>query len=412
MPSLPAILQTGLVPLSKKIKGSMQVAKLNLFLSADALDLQDSSLTHLARRVLFYRILNDLDFDFLPWTDYRGSGIERLHELLADGKGALVASQHFGAYRRFYNELLRRGFRVSLVADSRVAGDLATSTSRHLRRTDLDAAEITRRVQRFQVIDAEKQGSVREIFDALSANRVVLFYLDGNTGTSKPGEAPGENTGGGPATIKSLGHELRVRLGLAEIAHRRGLPIVPVFCRWQSDLRPRFEILPPIPHEKNQPAQAAAQQYVQTFYDLFTDRLKQDPGQFEHLIYFHRWLLGASPLEKAALESSRRSVERRLGSGLAARWLHGKAGSFDLGAHQVLAEAKTGRILVAKAEVSAVAKALSRADEKGLNISLLKSQTRLEERVLVEILATLRASDMIDWAEQIRTNEPAFALSD
>ena len=190
---------------------------------------------------------------------------------------------------------------------------------------------------------------------------------------------------------------------MAAIAHRRDMPILPVFCSWERGWRPAYRFLPPIPPERSVPRQEAAQRAVQSLFDLFTVRLRRAPAQFEHWIYLHRWLKPAPSLDDGALDAARRRVEHNLTSGLKVRWIPRSAELFVLGGRRLLVQARDGRMVPASDRVRAVVDVLRCAHGRSLPPSRLVAESRLDAEEVAQVLVSFEALDLLEWID----GEPA-----
>lgn len=339
--------------------------------------------------VIGYRLWNDLDFEFLTWHPHAVTGLERLRECLADGRGVIACSQHLGAYRRVYYELVRRGFNVTLVADERVAGTLVQSTCAQLLRQGASAEELSGFKAGFSVLDATQPGMVRRILEALDRNCVVLVYLDGNTGARLPG------TGGSDSTVVELfGQKLAIRHGACRIAYLRQVSIVPVFARWKAG-RASLACLPPITPDQALPVAEFCRRTLQTLFQLTEDEIRRDPIQFEHWMYLHRWRAespeNATPGEEA-IEEARRQI---LAGGEEARYRvdREKLLLVRIGEGRVLADPARGRFLkVGRLLADLVSTLRRRLSLREINLRLGR---RYASAQLLEALARIKVLGLL-----------------
>jgi lauroyl/myristoyl acyltransferase len=232
--------------------------------------------------VVWNRLYNDLDFTSLDWEPFEARGLEHLEAARSAGRGALVCTQHVGAYRRVFDELVRRGFRVNLL----VAAHVARSMEAQFRRRRPDPEWCAR----LAILDAQRPDSVRAMLAALSRNEVVLVYLDGNTGVDGPGGGAQANT----VTVPFFGRPVAVRRGVAQISHASGAPIVPLFASWDAGRRPSFRCLAPLWPDRAAPVAPFCERRMAELFALAEAAIRERPEQFEEWPSVRRWRVGVA----------------------------------------------------------------------------------------------------------------------
>ena len=346
-----------LLPYLRKGRDTTAMIQVNLFLAMPELG-SSRRLRSLARRTAAYRLYNDLDFELLPWRPHAAHGLERLRECLADGRGAVVCSLHVGAYRRVFDELVRRGFDVTLIADRNVAATLKRDTLARLAARGAGAERLARVEAGLEVVDAEQPGAVRRAFEALDSNRLVLVYLDGNTGAAMPGGEDG-GAAGDPA-VEFFGRRVALPAGACRIAWLKRVPIVPLFASWERRLRPSFRCLPPLRPAPGQSLAGFCDAALQELVSLCEREVRRRPAQFEHWVYLHRWRwLPGEAASTDGLERARREIGAaggRVRYGLDP----GRVLLVAMGGRQVLVDGVRGRLVEAGRLLADVLVALRR----------------------------------------------------
>ena len=173
-------------------------------------------------------------------------GREHLDAALAQGKGAILCSAHFGSYNSGFSLLHASGFPLTTTGRSVSTQPGMSSVERRL----LQFA-YSRRVQRHRQRPAIefRPGRVQaaaQIAVALRANEVVTFSSD-----APPLEADQARA----VDVTFLGHQARLLPGVVTLAQLTGAPILMVFTHRQADYRHQvLDISPPVPVDGDTPA--------------------------------------------------------------------------------------------------------------------------------------------------------------
>jgi Kdo2-lipid IVA lauroyltransferase/acyltransferase len=173
-------------------------------------------------------------------------GREHLDAALAQGKGAILCSAHFGSYNSGFSLLHASGFPLTTTGRSVSTQPGMSSAERRL----LQFA-YSRRVQRHRQRPAIefRPGRVQaaaQIAVALRANEVVTFSSD-----APPLEADQARA----VDVTFLGHQARLLPGVVTLAQLTGAPILMVFTHRQADYRHQvLDISPPVPVDGDTPA--------------------------------------------------------------------------------------------------------------------------------------------------------------
>jgi Kdo2-lipid IVA lauroyltransferase/acyltransferase len=173
-------------------------------------------------------------------------GREHLDAALAQGKGAILCSAHFGSYNSGFSLLHASGFPLTTTGRSVSTQPGMSSAERRL----LQFA-YSRRVQRHRQRPAIefRPGRVQaaaQIAVALRANEVVTFSSD-----APPLEADQARA----VDVTFLGHQARLLPGVVTLAQLTGAPVLMVFTHRQADYRHQvLDISPPVPVDGDTPA--------------------------------------------------------------------------------------------------------------------------------------------------------------
>ncbi|NJM95344.1 MAG: hypothetical protein HC792_03135 [Acaryochloridaceae cyanobacterium CSU_5_19] len=118
----------------------------------------------------------------------------------------------------------------------------------------------------------------------LQRGGLALFYIDGNTGTA--GLKGGEKHG---ATFQLLAMPVRMRTGIAFLAHKAQVPIVVAVTYYNPAGEAMVEFLEQIPPPADS-SDAARVDCTTTIYSHFEAYLQRYPAQWEGWFYPHRFL--------------------------------------------------------------------------------------------------------------------------
>jgi len=275
----------------KRQAGSTRMARINLFLCLRAISRQE--VRGLARRASFYRVMNEVDFHRMKERPYTMKGADEIERALAAGYGAIVCTQHLGPYRRIGAQIARLGVPVTMLVNeqTRFSSDLARSSDDF---------------QGVRPLNVEQPGAMSEAVKCLKRNELLLVYLDGNTGTQRPGEGEVAPAVANTVEIRFFGRTLRVRRGVCQMAFLGHAPLVPAFAMWGPGLERRLEIAPPLTPTEGESLADFSERGMQTLYRLSEEAIGQRPEQYEEWPRVHRWIVagGAEPRGEAPQSSS------------------------------------------------------------------------------------------------------------
>lgn len=134
------------------------------------------------------------------------TGLELLDEALAEGKGVLLISAHFGNWERGAHYLATRGYKVSVVARDA---------------NDAKATEVVNKKRSQQGVEVFSRGSAaKEILSRLKRNEIVAILPDQNTWE---------------IYVPFFGKPAGTAVGPAVFHLRTGVPILGSFCIEMED---------------------------------------------------------------------------------------------------------------------------------------------------------------------------------
>lgn len=189
------------------------------------------------------------------WSPPAGPGWDALRAAVAEGKGAILVSGHFGQWEAVRAALKERGIEVGAV--------YRPVKNRHLQATYL--ANLCEGGT--PMLGRDRQG-VRELVRHLRGDGVMAILLDQYV---KGGEA-----------VDFLGQPAPTGLTIAELALKYRLPMIPVYGTRQRDgVSVVIDFEAPIPH-------TTAREMTQAAADSLSARVRAAPGQYYWL--HRRWV--------------------------------------------------------------------------------------------------------------------------
>jgi lauroyl/myristoyl acyltransferase len=373
----------------REIKGTYTCAHMNLFLSLREPQ-QRQRIKQIARGHIWERIYNDLDFEALNWGVFETVNLDALDQALKKGHGALLATQHIGAYRRIFYELIQRGFKVNLVLDAAVSAQGYTLIKTQLARQKKSLPDLE---SRLHIINAENPGSARQILRALKRNEAVVIYLDGNTGVGGQIETARHSV-----AVKFFGQQIAVRKGTCHLAYLAQAPIIPLFANWCDGRKPRMELFDPIVPDRASDVETFCRQGMQKLYTLSEAFIRKHPEQFEEWFHLHRWRLpeARQPAgEVSSLKEAYNELKQEMADGSARHRVDpSKALVMVVGGKELLLDSERGRVIKARPLTRAIVRELAAGCTlKRLMAQLQKSYSQQE---VLEELTRLRGLQLLE----------------
>ncbi len=309
-----------------------------------------------------------------------GWDVSHLRALMAHGRGLMLCSFHYGAFRHIATDLAILGFDVVMAVD-------AKGTKEHG-----EAIASVPALRRLTLLDAEAPAAFERLRVVLEQGAIVLICVDGNTGQT--------GRGGGQHTVDFLGCTVRIKTGPARLAAAVGSPLLHcVATRGRGEtghvvLGP--ELWPPTgngdPTEQGFVPDAMA-----ALWDASAAAVRRDPVAWEGARLLNRSRVALervhSPHASLTIEALRahfdggralRVNERWVADG----WLDGRACWTDVRSLSTFAFPDWA---------SDVARAL--AERSGLTAQLVAAHGDLRAGQVLELLQDLIRRDVVVWSD-------------
>jgi len=215
--------------------------------------------------------MTDEEFDQFVTVE----GIEHLDQAMAQGRGVIALSAHYGNWELLPRVMRRRGYPVSVVA--RTASDPVSASIIIRSRESIGQHNIDR-------------NDVRSMMRALAAGHIL-------------GLMPDQYAVEGGVIVDFLGMPASTSPGPAVLALRTGAPIVPMFARRTEDNRIICEFHPPLQLKPSGDRRADIVAATQLINDIIGREILKRPGQW---LWLHRrW----RPQDFAAASRDRHGAE-------------------------------------------------------------------------------------------------------
>lgn len=219
-----------------------------------------------------------INLDQIEWV----GPLEELITIL-NTQPSIICTFHTGSYRLLNHYLLKHAaLPLSLLVSREVDEAERPDFRQKIRNMALPASS------QLQTIVADQPQSALQIMRSLASGRHLLAYLDGNLGAS-----PGQNTRDTRLEIRFFGLPIRVRLGLAYLAHRAGVPLICLIPHRTPDLTNAIKIVRIIPKPSllHSDPTAFARQATATFYGDLEKILQKEPWQWDMWFHFRENLI-------------------------------------------------------------------------------------------------------------------------
>jgi lauroyl/myristoyl acyltransferase len=216
-----------------------------------------------------------------PKPMMRGWKARDLPFLRAAHDGLLVALFHYGNHRQVFYDLAVMG--VPFLAP--------VAKRAYFECLRIGRVATPRFERAFRLIEVESPTVGRDLLRGLREGRVGLIYVDGNMGPD------GHKVEEGGVEVDFFGRRIRVKEGIARLAHSLELPVLPLFVESQVVFGP---LLHPLAKRTTSAADLAAsrQQMMQILYQHLEDHVRRAPSLWEFAFCLHRWIVDGGPREE------------------------------------------------------------------------------------------------------------------
>lgn len=205
----------------------------------------------------------------LPPPRLQGWNAGHLRALQARHGGLLLALFHFGAHRQLIGDLALLGLPL-------VAPVSAQSRALYLGMCEGAPPALGAALGLLDVADA---AIGRGLLKGLRQNRLMVLYADGDMGPTAEGREH----------IAFMGRRIAVKAGLARLALRLQLPVLPLFARESTEGAQKLvegRLLVP-----GDPGCSQVEHLLGALWQQLAEEIERDPGGWEYAACLHRWLV-------------------------------------------------------------------------------------------------------------------------
>jgi len=198
------------------------------------------------------------------------SGRETLDASLAEGKGAILLTSHFGGHLLPAHWLLRQGYPLRFYMER------PRHVSRFLER-QFDSEGPLAQGKLFISRKGDATGSAGSILRASRAlGAGMLLYLAGDV----------RWTGAHTQAADFLGQRFRFSATWVHLAALSGAPVVPIFCHMQPQGRYHVEFRSPLHVPPDALHDGQAQRWVQTFLTMLEEQVRLHPSNSNEYFFW------------------------------------------------------------------------------------------------------------------------------
>ncbi|HET9281739.1 MAG TPA: hypothetical protein VFR24_07230 [Candidatus Angelobacter sp.] len=226
----------------------------------------------------------------------KGWNRKELDSLLADRRGMIIATCHYGASCYLLDDLTSMGYHVVIGLDSNSAFGLRKRFELLLQKDmlgDQAQALVPLAHGSVRIIDVENNPFAAVLLaQTLRRNHIVLLYFDGNSGFD------GARGHTNKSPLECLGYPVQVKSGVAQLALSTKAPLVPIFCSKTASLLDSdqpwergviYDMVPILPEAAVGYGEAFVSSTLQCLFDRMGALVMAQPEQWEGACLFHRW---------------------------------------------------------------------------------------------------------------------------
>jgi Lauroyl/myristoyl acyltransferase len=189
----------------------------------------------------------------------------------------IICTFHTGSYRAINHFLFKNGINFSIVVAKSVFNTQAKDFENIHQNFYLQDTAV------FNVIDAENPRSLFQMIREIKEGRVLVFYIDGNTGTEIKNEEKNNL-----CDIRFLHQRMYARKGIAYLSYITDTPVLTVGCYRKTfdDIHMIFHDL--IFPDKEMDRESFSLQATQQMFDYIMPVIEKYPEQWEGWLYLYK----------------------------------------------------------------------------------------------------------------------------
>jgi KDO2-lipid IV(A) lauroyltransferase len=240
-----------------------------------------------AKRIMQTHYLNLLELFKFPAVNSRNlheyitlEGKHYIDEVLEKGKGAILATLHFGTMQFPLVALGHMGYSINQVGDRDPSDSRLSYVHRKVALKYRMQIESTFKAKHIYI-----SKSLRSIYRSLNNNELVMLNVDGVGGIK------GKRMKQHYLPVDFLGNEVLFPSGAARLSRRTGAPVVPVICIRDSKYKHKVIVGEPITSAANPDPERDIEDYTKRIIGYFEQYIKSHPEQWLFWMEFERGYL-------------------------------------------------------------------------------------------------------------------------
>ncbi len=246
------------------------------------------NLDHKEHRQRFREVLFNQSMAFFERIDYDlidNLDLSDFHLPEYNGKGFLLCSYHYGAYKLISSALIKSNRKFFLVINDSVTQDVRNENFENFqlakKRYNNTAQE------KFVHVSAQSKNFIFDTKELIEQGYIMLMFLDGNSGMDGIMKHNSKNM----VEISFLNKSIFVKQGLSSLSHAYNVPILPVFSnRKKGSNIVKIESFDLIHPDLTIPRKEYSQEITQQLYRVLEHKVAQEPFEWEGWLYVHKWL--------------------------------------------------------------------------------------------------------------------------
>jgi len=234
------------------------------------------AVSKIAKGVMITHYLNLLEFFKFPVINLNNiydhisfEGKQILDQIVMEGKGAILATLHFGTMQYPLVALGHLGYKVNQLGDRDVNASEFSFIHRKV------ALKYRIRIEdSFKVNHIHISKSIKPIYQCLENGELLMINVDGVGGLK------GQKLKKDYIIVNFLGNQVYMPTGAARVARKMGVPIIPINCLRQLDGKHKIIFDPPIYVQKSEDRAVDVQKCIQQIIFQLEKYIRKHPEQW------------------------------------------------------------------------------------------------------------------------------------
>jgi lauroyl/myristoyl acyltransferase len=197
-------------------------------------------------------------------------------------KPLIFAAFHLGSYRLYNSFLYEQGFKIVLIIEESVYIKQQSEILENVMPM-LDK----KKSSDFVILNVKDRTSIFKLKNLINQGYVMSVYLDGNTGLTKDNDKDFKQS---YIPINLFNCEVFVKNGVGKLASLLDADIIPVISHRDEKEKNHIVFHKEISISDFKNKKDFATKSIEIAYQLFEEKLKKYPAQWEIWLYLHNWI--------------------------------------------------------------------------------------------------------------------------